>query len=349
MRNVIVVLALIASVAQAQTDDRIREGVALFDQGKIDAAIAKYKEVLAGNPKNVHAAYELGLAYAAKDDYAACRAALEPVAAISGSLQVQALTMLGNCLDAGGDRKKAIAAYRRGLAIAPNDPALSYELGIALQADGKLEEARELLKRDATARPGHVNGRFALARVFEADDFRSAALIEYLHFLALDPASPRAAEAIKRVRGLLDAGVTQKDQKNIEIGVDPNARTEEGDYGPFAMGVSIVSAGRFTDDGSKKGAFESLRSQIADVINIFIETTPDMQRDYTAQSHVRFFTAMSKEKLVDTFAGIIIATQKLDGATEWGKKNEAEIPRYLKWVEPYRNAKPLVEMAVQPK
>jgi tetratricopeptide (TPR) repeat protein len=347
MRRVLAVVVLaIASVAHAQMNDKIREGIALFDQGKFDAAIAKYKEVLAENPKNVHAAYELGLAFAAKNDYAACRATLEPIAQISGSVQVQALTMLGNCLDAGGDRKKAIAAYRRGLAIAPDDPSVSYELGIALQADGNLAEARELLKRDTPARPGHANGRFALARVFEADDFRSAALMEYLHFLAFDSSSPRAAEAVKHVRTLLDTGVTQKDQKNVEVAVDTNARTEEGDYSPFAMGVSIVSAGRFTDDGSKKGGFESLRSQIADVINIFIETTPAMQRDYTAQSHVPFFTAMSKEKLVDTFAGIAISTQKLDGGAEWAKQNDAEIQRFKKWVEPYRNAKPLVEMPV---
>ena len=51
MRNAIVVLILaVASVAHAQTDDRIREGVALFDQGKIDAAIAKYNETINAHP-----------------------------------------------------------------------------------------------------------------------------------------------------------------------------------------------------------------------------------------------------------------------------------------------------------
>src|SRR5436309_12213089 len=76
-----------------------REGVALYDAGHLEEAIAKYRQALAADPKNATASYELGLTLAAKGDYAGCRTTIEPIVSIEGPLQVQALVMLGNCLD----------------------------------------------------------------------------------------------------------------------------------------------------------------------------------------------------------------------------------------------------------
>lgn len=349
MRRLIVVAAflIVASLLHADELQKVREGVALFDAGRIDEAIAKYKEALAENPQSGPAAYELALAYASKGDYKACSVTLEPFASVPSSTQLQRITLLGNCLDSGGDRKKAIEVYRRGQALDPNDPPLNYELGLVLFADGKFAEAREALKKDTLARPGHVNGRFYLAMTFEADDFRIPALMEFLHYLALEPSRPQMSElAAKHVRNLISAGVTEKDAHNIELKIDPEEKTEEGDYKGFSMAVAIVAASRFTDDAVKKNSFERARDQIANTINVYLETVPATQRDYTAQSHLPFFMAMKKADLIDTFAGVVLLTQKIDGGDEWGRKNQAAVQRFAKWVEPYRNARAAVEMPV---
>jgi tetratricopeptide (TPR) repeat protein len=344
------VFALAAFGQQGAPDPQqlVREGIALFDAGRFDEAITKYKEALAVDPKNTLIAYELSLAYAQKGDFAACRSTLQPIVSVPGPAQIEALVTLGNCLDSVGERKKAIDIYRRALKIAPNDPRVEYELGLVLLADRKLADAREMLKKDVTARPAHVNGRYALAMAFESDNFRVPATFEFLHFLALDPTSSRAVEAAKHFRALLDLGVEQKDNKNINVTVDTHARTEEGDYGAMAMMLALMSAGRFTDEEAKKSEFEQVQGQLGSVIAMFIET-PAEQRDYTARAHRRFFESMQQEKLVDAYVAVALSTLQLPGTKEWAAQHGAEIDRFMTWMQPQLGKKPAGEMPVPPR
>src|SRR3954468_1388823 len=323
-----------------------REGVALYDAGKLDEAIARYKAALAVDPNYATASYELGLTLAAKGDYAGCRAMLEPVASIRSASQLGALVMLGNCLDSAGDRKKAMAVYRKAQALAPDNPRVAYELGSVLWDDGKLAEARELLKKDVTARPNHVNGRYALASTFEADNFRVPAVLEYLHMLAFDPVSPRGRAAAQHVRALLDLGVERKSEKNINVTVDPNARTEEGDYNGMAMGLAMASAARMTEENEKKSEFEQVQEQVVSVIKMFLEMTPATQKDYTAAAHRPFFDSMERAGLLEPYVANAFAALHLPGAAEWTEKNEAAIQKYFDWIRPQREGQPAVIIPV---
>src|ERR1041385_5497568 len=97
MRNLLIaLLCALPVLAQEKLDAAklTQEGIALYDAGKLDDAIAKYKAALAADPQYATASYELGLTLAAKGDYAACRAALEPIASIKSAQQLQALVML---------------------------------------------------------------------------------------------------------------------------------------------------------------------------------------------------------------------------------------------------------------
>jgi len=50
----------------------IVEGAMLHDKGDFDAALAKYREVLAANPSNTEALYETTLTLSAKQDWKRC-------------------------------------------------------------------------------------------------------------------------------------------------------------------------------------------------------------------------------------------------------------------------------------
>lgn len=328
---VAIALLLFTLPVFAADDPRIAEGIALHDAGKYDEAIAKYKAVLADDPDSLLATYELAFAYHAKGDVAQCRAVLEPVVDRKDRLQPLILAVYGNCLDQSGDGGGAVAAYRKGLKIAPNDTQLLYNLALALAAQNKNAEARELLKKELALRPGHGSGHYLLAQLFEAEGFRVPALLEYLRLLAVEFGTPRRKDAAQKMVALLNLGV-EKTVEGANITIDPDSRKEEGDFGGYEMMLAIASAGRFTEDKEGLTEFEKVRSQLASSLMMLIEAPPK-GRSYTVRQNVPFFQELEKKKLIDVFAGIALSPLGLDGAQAWAKDNEKAISQYAQFVD----------------
>ncbi len=326
-----VVLALLL-IAQSDAD-LVRQGVALFDQGKIDEAIAKYREVLAKNPSNADAIYELALAYTAKRDFQQCRALLEPALPLERREGGAHLHMaLGNCLDASGEPQKAIEVYRQGLALAPGDPRLSYNLAVTLIGKKKLDEARQLLEHNVAAEPEHASGHYALAKVFEAQNFRVPAFLEYLRFLAIEPSGARAKQSAQRAVALMNLGVERKGHKEVTITVDVHSRKEEGDFGAVEIFAAMVAATGGLPDDKKADPAARLSDQIGGMLGLITETaTENRGQEYVWQNVVPFFDAMSKRELVTPFAYVAFSTLELPGAKKWMEANRDAIDRYNDW------------------
>ena len=323
-------LLIVLLFAAQQPDDvgqRINAATQLVDAGRIDDGIAALKQIIADHPNNETAKYELALAYMGKGDAENCRKVAEPLAETATTNRLRVISVLGSCLDELGQTDKAIAAYRSGLKLAPTNSGLNFNLAITLARQGKLDEARELLKTDTRANPWHASGHLVLAGIFAQQNFRVPAVMSYLHFLALESSSPRAATAAGHLQFLLNAGVQTKG-KETKITVDPSASKAEGDYGPMDLALALASASRTLPEKEKLSDFEKARQQIALVIAMFVEQTADHD-DFTAAVHRPFFAAMQKEKLVDTFAALAVAPLKLNGAAA-----PADLQRYQTWITP---------------
>ena len=191
----------------ADRDPRIGEGIALHKAGKYDEAIAKYKAVLAEDPANASALYEMAYSYETKGDLAQCRAVLEPIADKSDRMQPLILNMLGNCLDKAGEGKRAIEVFRKGLKIAPENGYLLYHLAVALVGQKQKSEAKEVLIKELAVRPGHASGHYLLGQLFEEENARVPAILEYLRMLGYEAGTPRAEDAAQRLVKLLNLGV----------------------------------------------------------------------------------------------------------------------------------------------
>ena len=341
----LIVLFLVMPVAAQEDDALVREGVALFDQGNLDAAIGKFREALQKNPRNALATYELALTYTTKGDFQNCRAVLEPALEWPGDQREIRYMALGNCLDAAGLKDKAIEVYRRGLLIAPNDPRLNYNLAVSLVGKGKLDEARALLKRDVSGEPTHASGHYVLGRVFETQGFRVPAALEYLRFLSLERSGPRAKEVAQRTLALLNAAVQKKDEKNITITIDPNARKEEGDFGVLEMSLAMAAAVAQSPDKKPSSEAEGVAGQITTTLDMITEigNQQDAQQ-YIWQNVIPFFSAMHERKLTEPFAYVAISSLDLPGTKEWITQNQAEVERLIKWLAPKAPA-----IAVPPK
>ena len=320
-----VAFLLVSLPAAAQQDPRIAEGTALHDAGRYDEAVAKYRAVLADNPANFLAAYELGFTYATKGDYANCRAVLEPFAGRPTPLQPRIFEQLGSCLDMAGEPKKAIAAYRKGLALAPNDPSLLYNLGVTYSGQKEFAKAADALKQDVIARPAHASGRYALARAFDQQGFRAAALVEFLRFLTLDSQSERAKEVAARVLELIEGSATSKDGgKNVNVMVDPNPRGDVGDSKTWGIMLSLASASRFTEGHEKKSAFQLAQEEVLTALTMLVESRGD-STGYTATHNLAFFAALQEKQLADVFAGVAVSSLGLEGTDAWVQANDKQI------------------------
>ena len=159
-----------AEARSAPSTDRqlslIREGVSLHDEGDFDGAIRKYEEVLAENPSNALALYEMGYAYSAKKDYKKALVAAYRGAQYKSEHLRDFYLLIGNNLDLLGDTAESIEVYRHGLKLFPNEPLLRFNLAIAYKNAGKLDEARRSAKAALLANPQHASSHIVLASLY---------------------------------------------------------------------------------------------------------------------------------------------------------------------------------------
>lgn len=321
MREWIAIVALLAAMPliAAESDQRIEKGTALHDAGKYDEAIAIYKSVLADDPSNALAIYELAFTYQAKQDFANCRALLEPRIDQPSRFQVSLYNVLGNCLDGANESDKAIATYRAGLKLAPDDGQLLFNLGLALFTRGLNNEAREVVKHEVRLRPAHGSGHLLLAKIFAMQDFRGPAVAEFLRFLALEPDGVRSKPAAEALLVLLNHGVVEKGSKHIDITIDSDSPTGEGDYSVFETTMQIVAGQRINKENAEKSEFERTRLQVASTITVLLELPAS--NDHTGNVNLPFFAKLAEEKLVDALAGLVLSSLHLEGFDEWLKAN----------------------------
>lgn len=127
-------------------------GLVLSAQGKLDAAIAHYRQALALQP-----------------DY------------------VEACNNLGNALMDQGKLEEAVACYRRGLALDPKVADTHNNLGNALKDQGKPDEAVACYRRALVLRPGYAEAHSNLGIVFTAQKKLDEAVACFRQALALKP------------------------------------------------------------------------------------------------------------------------------------------------------------------
>ena len=156
---------------------------------------------------------------------------------------IQALT--------GGDWEAAAAAFRRGIELAPENPALRhrlgtalfmlgdaregrtqfeaalrvapdyaqahYSLGLLLEGEGRFEEALHRFSTAVRHEPSYVEARVRLARLLRRTGRPSEALAEYDRVIAADPQGPEAPFGYAMTLALL--GRYQEARARLEAGV----------------------------------------------------------------------------------------------------------------------------------
>jgi len=186
-------------------------GIALYDQGRVEEAMAHYAEALRIQPNFslahcnlADALAKLGRFDEAKDEYARTLA-INPA-------DVRAHVNLGVVFAEQGKYREAVPHYRRALTLEPDNADAHNNLGVALEELGSYQEAvmhlRWALDAGAAGERVHSNLGIALAKQGRLNE----AIKEFEKALALDPGSERAHNNLGYAllqQGQIDAAITQ--------------------------------------------------------------------------------------------------------------------------------------------
>lgn len=126
------------------TDTLLQNALALHAAGKLDQAAAAYKDVLAKDPKNKYAFYNLGqiAQSSGKLDEAIAQYQLSLA---QDPNYYPALYNIGLAFAAKGDHATAIESLRKALVVQPKSAGAMFNLGTLLSADGKADEGTKLI------------------------------------------------------------------------------------------------------------------------------------------------------------------------------------------------------------
>jgi tetratricopeptide (TPR) repeat protein len=127
------------------TDKLLQDGLAAQGAGKLDDARALYLKVIAADPANKIAFYDLGVIYQQLNSTAEARDAYGKALAIDAKYQPALFNLA--VLETPGDKAKAAALYQQILDINPNDANVHLNLGLLLRDMGRQADSDTHLKR----------------------------------------------------------------------------------------------------------------------------------------------------------------------------------------------------------
>ncbi len=211
LKKAVVVLALVVSLggfASASEDagELIREGISLYDSGKLEDAAQRFKAALKMDGTNDEALYRLACAYADMGECDLCVSTAKEGIELEGEHAGPLYAVLGSCYQADGKAGSALRIYRRGLKRHPNDASLNYNLASTLVTNGKSEEAIEHLQTVIREQPTHASAYYLMGSLFATDKQHLSAMCSYMRFFSLEPNGQRASRASREVFRLLELG-----------------------------------------------------------------------------------------------------------------------------------------------
>jgi tetratricopeptide (TPR) repeat protein len=320
-----------------------REGVALHDKGDYDGAIRKYEEVLAENPSNMIALYEMAYSYSAKKDY---KKSLE-IAYKGAQYQSEQLAgfylLIGNDLDIIGESQKAIDVYKKGIKTFPDDALLHFNLGIAYRNANKIDDAKKSLKSALTRNPQHPGSHLILASIFYSTGYRTPALFAAARFLTLEPATQRSAAALKLLRAALSGGASSgKNANEISIVVEANPKKDEGDFSTIDFALGLTSAAGMIEEGKNKTEAQRMVDQMNSFLAILEEQTEGKKHStFVYQYYVPYFVELKQRGHVEAFVYHVLQSSGLPGVNDWINENSGRVMQFLVWSKSYQWPKDL--------
>ena len=170
---------------------RIFLGMALYWQGRVDAAVAEYKAALELQPDNDEARQLLGIAYAWKGDIKAALEEFKKAIEINPK-RSDAQMNIGSTYAALGRMEDALYHFRNAVELDKRHPLYRYQLGAAYERLGRDNLAEESFKKAISLFPRYEEAMLALGVLYEKLSRYTPAEVQYKKALKIKPGDSAA-------------------------------------------------------------------------------------------------------------------------------------------------------------
>ncbi len=318
---------------QARSPEReklsLQEGVALYDRGDFAGARTKYLEVLAANPKNETAHYELALTYSAEKNWQECIQTAEAGLKSAQRLRHGLYAMAGNCYDNAGQNDKAIRAYEKGLKDAPDDPQLLYNLAVGLKTAGKIEKAIQRAEDAVRAAPRYGSANLLLASLYAHRGDKVSALLSYLGFLEVEADTSRALGVARLVPGILSHGVTAEADGGTTMTLGAGFGKGSTPLEAAELAMLMAAATQGLPENTVKSDFDKLLENLVSVLTMFAEMNIEKERGCFACSHyLPTFIELRSQGFLEPFLYTAFAPLALGGTTDWATAHKEGLEKF---------------------
>ncbi|UOQ70140.1 tetratricopeptide repeat protein [Hymenobacter cellulosilyticus] len=342
-----VLFAGLVATAQAQAPDEvkalIKQGVALYDEGKYDEAVLRYKQALKLAPDNFTAQYELAMTYGHLDRHEEVVEICKKLLQDNANADANVYVIYGTALDDLKQPQEAIRIYQRGIKKFPDNGLLYFNLGVTQASTQRYEEATESMQMAVRKNPRHASAHRILA-LLTAQSNRVPAIFASVRFLQLEPHSKRAIGGLEVLDKLMGKGVHKTGENAVTLNVTPNMlkqmngkKNQPDNFGQADLLLTMASALDYDEKNKDKSATVRLAEKLTSLCQSLEEQKPENHPGFAWSYYVPYFITLKKAGYLPTLAYLIQAARPgQPEAQQWLEQHPSEVKELQEWSEAYK-------------
>lgn len=319
----------LSASAQNNTNDLIKQGVDLHNQGNYTEAINKFTEALKTDPDNDYANYEISLSlYYIKRPDDAIPHLEKAVKSQKKDLAVASYSLLASIYDEKKQSAKAVDIYKEAIKINPDYPQIFYNLGIVYSRMQQYPDAENAAIEAIKHNPKNASSLRLYALVCFHENKRANALMGLCSFILAEPTGARAAEAYGNIQHILQGGVLKDANGKTTLQVSGNDDKEAGTYN-LSINMATISA-------QSKGlaGLAMLEYQLKTTFGMVGElSAKKTDKSFFDKFFADYFYKLSQSNYMPAFTHTIALTDPKADNANWGKQNMDQINGLGQWLK----------------
>ena len=332
MKNLFAIIVFLLATSYTVTADAqqandpetlVREGISLNDSGKYDAAIAKYHQALQIDPNYQNGYYEMSYTLFSAGREKEAIPFLNKLVELNPR-SAQGFDMLGSIYDDDKQSDKAISYFLQAINADSTYQRAHFNLGITYYRTGLYAQSEKCAIDAIKLDPKHASSQWLYGLAAYRLKKRGCSLLALCSFLMLEPQSRRSPSALAYVKNIVNFGITQKDEKNVNITVSPDNTAS------LLMPMAVINA-----TSGKKGLtpVDSLQLQLTELFKVSKEIIDTTESHFVASYFANYFEALGNSASMEAFTRYITLSAYKDDNTKWFDANKEKLTAFTDWLK----------------